>query len=53
MARNNAGVVEDQLEHFAAYHQAGANHSMVVLPDAHLEGSIETFGLVIGAMAHT
>lgn len=53
MARNNVGVVEDQLEHFAAYHQAGANHSMVVLPDAHLEGSIETFGLVIGAMAHT
>jgi F420-dependent oxidoreductase-like protein len=50
MARHNAGLVEDQLEHFAAYHQAGASHSMVVLPDAHLEGSIETFGLVIGAM---
>lgn len=51
MARYNAGVIEDQLEHFGAYHEAGANHSMVVLPDAHLEGSIETFGLVIGAMA--
>jgi F420-dependent oxidoreductase-like protein len=51
MSRYNAGVVEDQLEHFDAYHKAGATHSMVVLPDAHLEGSIETFGLVIGAMA--
>jgi F420-dependent oxidoreductase-like protein len=50
MSRYNAGVVEDQLEHFDAYHKAGATHSMVVLPDAHLEGSIETFGLVIGAM---
>jgi F420-dependent oxidoreductase-like protein len=50
MTRNNAGVVEDQLEHFAAYRQAGASHSMVVLPDAHIEGSIETFGLVIEAM---
>jgi alkanesulfonate monooxygenase SsuD/methylene tetrahydromethanopterin reductase-like flavin-dependent oxidoreductase (luciferase family) len=51
MVRHNAGVVEDHLEHFAAYHQAGARHSMVVLPDAHLDGSIETFGLVIAAMA--
>jgi F420-dependent oxidoreductase-like protein len=52
MARYNAGVVEDQVEHFSAYHRAGARHSMVALPDAHLEGSIETFGNVIGAMAH-
>lgn len=52
MTRYNAGVVEDQLEHFAAYHRAGARHSMVSLPDAHLEGSIEAFGLVIAGMGH-
>jgi alkanesulfonate monooxygenase SsuD/methylene tetrahydromethanopterin reductase-like flavin-dependent oxidoreductase (luciferase family) len=51
MSRYNAGVVDDQLEHFGAYHAAGARHSMVVLPDAHLDGSIETFGPVIEAMA--
>jgi F420-dependent oxidoreductase-like protein len=51
MSRYNAGVVEDQLEHFGAYDAAGARHSMVVLPDAHMDGSIETFGLVIEAMA--
>jgi F420-dependent oxidoreductase-like protein len=51
MSRYNAGVVEDQLQHFGAYHAAGARQSMVVLPDAHMEGSIETFGLVIEAMA--
>lgn len=52
MTRHNAGVVEDQIEHFDAYRRAGARHSMVALPDAHLEGSIETFGLVIAALGH-
>jgi alkanesulfonate monooxygenase SsuD/methylene tetrahydromethanopterin reductase-like flavin-dependent oxidoreductase (luciferase family) len=51
MARHNAGVVGDHLEHFAAYHQAGATHSIVSLPDAHLEGSIEAFATVIAGMA--
>jgi F420-dependent oxidoreductase-like protein len=51
MARHNAGTVEDQLEHFAAYRDAGASHSMVVLPDVHLEGSIEAFGQVIGSIS--
>lgn len=50
MARHNAGTVEDQLDHIAAYHRVGATHSMVVMPDVHLEGSIETFGDVIAAM---
>jgi hypothetical protein len=52
MARHNAGTVADQLEHFASYHEAGARHSMVVLPDAHLEGSIEAFGPVIEGLGH-
>jgi alkanesulfonate monooxygenase SsuD/methylene tetrahydromethanopterin reductase-like flavin-dependent oxidoreductase (luciferase family) len=51
MTRHNAGTIEDHLDLLAAYRQAGASHSMVVLPDAHMEGSIETFGLVIAAMA--
>lgn len=53
MAKHNAGTVEDQLDHFAAYHEAGAGHSMVVMPDVHLEGSIETFGEVIANLAPT
>jgi F420-dependent oxidoreductase-like protein len=51
MTRHNAGTVDDHLEHFAAYQEAGAVHSMVSLPDAHLEGSIEAFGQVIAGMA--
>jgi F420-dependent oxidoreductase-like protein len=47
VARHNAGTVEDQLAHVAAYHEAGAGHSLVVMPDVHLDGSIETFGAVI------
>lgn len=53
MARHNAGTVEDQLAHVAAYREAGARHSMVVLPDVHLEGSIETFGSVIAKLTRT
>jgi F420-dependent oxidoreductase-like protein len=52
MARHNAGTIEDQLEHLAAYHRAGAGHSIVAMPDVHLEGSIEAFGAVIAAMSH-
>jgi F420-dependent oxidoreductase-like protein len=52
MARHNAGTIEDQLALVAAYREAGASHTMISLPDAHLEGSIETFGRVIAAMTH-
>jgi F420-dependent oxidoreductase-like protein len=52
MARHNAGTIEDQLALVAAYREAGASHTMVSLPDAHLEGSIEIFGRVIAAMTH-
>ena len=53
IARHNAGTVDDQLAHIAAYHDAGASHSMVVLPDVHLDGSIETFGPIIANLAGT
>ena len=53
MARHNAGTVEDQLTHITAYGEAGARHSMVVMPDVHLEGSIETFGQVIANLPGT
>jgi F420-dependent oxidoreductase-like protein len=49
-ARHRAGTPEDQVAHFAAYAEAGADHSIVVLPDVHLEGSIEAFAEVIEAM---
>jgi F420-dependent oxidoreductase-like protein len=52
MARHNAGIIEDQLDHMTGYHAAGASHSMVAIPDVHLDGSIEAFGEVIEAMHH-
>ena len=52
MARHNAGTIEDQLDHLTGYQAAGASHSMVAMPDVHLEGSIEAFGEVIAAMHH-
>jgi F420-dependent oxidoreductase-like protein len=53
VARHNAGTVEDQLAHIASYHDVGAAHSLVVMPDVHLEGSIETFGSVIAKLTRT
>jgi F420-dependent oxidoreductase-like protein len=53
VARHNAGIVADQLSHIAAYREAGADHSMVVMPDVHLEGSIETFAEVIANLTRT
>ena len=53
VARHNAGTVDDQLAHIGAYRDAGASHSMVVLPDVHLDGSIETFGPIIANLAGT
>jgi F420-dependent oxidoreductase-like protein len=45
--RNNAGTPDDLATLFDAYHDAGATHSIVALPDVHLEGSVEAFGEVI------
>ena len=47
--QHNAGTTGDLVEFFSAYSEAGADHSIVVLPDVALEGSIETFGDVISA----
>lgn len=49
--RNNAGIAADQIELFAAYSEAGASHSIVALPDVHLDGSIEAFAEVIADFA--
>lgn len=51
--RTNAGTVEDHLALFTAYHAAGARHSIVSMPDAHLDGSIESFADVIQVMARS
>ena len=47
--RNNAGLVDDHVELFSAYAKAGASHSIVAMPDVHLEGSIEAIAEVIAA----
>lgn len=49
MGRNHAGTVDDLVALFAAYEEAGADHTIVSLPDVALEGSVETFGEVISA----
>jgi F420-dependent oxidoreductase-like protein len=47
MKRNNAGTIDDLEALFTAYADAGADHSIVALPDVSMEGSIEAFGDVI------
>lgn len=49
MARFNAGTVDDLVELFSAYGEAGASHSIVSMPDVGMEGSIETFADVIAS----
>lgn len=49
--RNAAGTPDDHAELFSAYSDAGASHSIVALPDVHLDGSIEAFGDVIAHLA--
>lgn len=49
--RNNAGTVDDQVAFFSAYHDAGAAHSIVSIPDVHLDDSIESFARVIANLA--
>lgn len=51
--RNNAGTIEDQVALFSAYAAAGAGHSIVSIPDVHLDGSIESFGRVIANLGAT
>jgi alkanesulfonate monooxygenase SsuD/methylene tetrahydromethanopterin reductase-like flavin-dependent oxidoreductase (luciferase family)/predicted kinase len=51
MKRHNAGTVDDLVSLFAAYSAAGADHSIVAIPDVWEEGSIETFGEVIAGFA--
>lgn len=51
MKRHNAGTVDDLVDLFAAYQAAGADHSIVAIPDVWEDGSIETFGDVIAAFS--
>jgi F420-dependent oxidoreductase-like protein len=48
--RNNGALPEDLIGLFGAYHEAGATHSIVSLPNAHLDGGIESFATVIAGM---
>lgn len=50
-SRYSAGTPDDHIELFSAYADAGASHSIVALPDVHLEGSIEAFADVIAGLA--
>jgi F420-dependent oxidoreductase-like protein len=47
----NAGTTGDLIALFTAYAAAGASHSIVSMPDVHLEGGVEAFGEVIGHFA--
>lgn len=47
MNQYNAGTADDLEEVFSRYAEAGADHSIVALPDVSKEGSIEAFGEVI------
>jgi F420-dependent oxidoreductase-like protein len=49
--RNNAGIADDLIGLFAGYGSAGATHSIISIPDPHIEGSIEAFGRIIAEMA--
>ncbi len=50
-SRYSACTPDDHIELFSAYAKAGASHSIVALPDVHLEGSIEAFADVIAGLA--
>jgi F420-dependent oxidoreductase-like protein len=52
MARQGAGTVDDLVELFTAYSEAGADHSIVSMPTVWEEGSVETFADVIASFAH-
>ena len=46
-AKNHAGTTDDLVSMFHAYSDAGADHSIVALPDVAMDESIETFAEVI------
>ncbi len=48
-ATNSAGLAVDLAELFRSYQDAGTSHSVVALPNVHLEGSIEAFAEVVAA----
>lgn len=50
VTKNNGALPADLTALFAAYHGAGADHSIVSLPNAHIEGGIEVFAEVIAGM---
>ena len=51
LKRVNAGTVEDLVTLFRAYSEAGANHSIISMPDVSEEGSIERFADVIASLS--
>ncbi|HEX9846841.1 MAG TPA: TIGR03560 family F420-dependent LLM class oxidoreductase [Acidimicrobiia bacterium] len=51
MQRTNAGTVDDLVTLFGLYSEAGAQHSIVSIPDVATEGSIEAFSEVIARLA--
>jgi len=51
--RNNAGTAEDHMDLFSAYSAAGASHSIVSMPDVHIDGSIEAFAEVITTLSES
>lgn len=51
VGRHNGATVEDHLSLFHRYHESGARHSIVSIPGARLEGTIESFADVIEGMA--
>ncbi len=52
-ARHNAGTVEDLIALFSAYSEAGAQHSIVAIPDVGMEGSVESFAPVVSSFTGT
>ena len=51
--RNNAATTADLTTLFTRYAAAGAHHSIVSMPDVHLDGSIEAFADVISTLDHS
>ena len=48
---NNAGTTDNLVSFFGAYHEAGATHSIVSIPDVWRPGAVEAFGDLIEAVS--